>query len=102
MQDPVELHEVCTGPLLMPVKLPLDGIPSLKCIQHFIPALNHNMIGNFLDFFDFFLKLLRSLSVLRLLHNGGFMLQGPELHIFIHMLYFSCSDRIIHRRWVPV
>ncbi|KAK4815471.1 hypothetical protein QYF61_002930 [Mycteria americana] len=29
----VELHEVCTGPLLKPVKVPLDGIPSLKRIN---------------------------------------------------------------------
>ncbi|KAK4832292.1 hypothetical protein QYF61_021691 [Mycteria americana] len=29
----VELHEVCMGPLLEPVKVPLDGIPSLKPIN---------------------------------------------------------------------
>ncbi|KAK4831706.1 hypothetical protein QYF61_018758 [Mycteria americana] len=29
----VELHEVHMGPLLKPVKVPLDGIPSLKCIN---------------------------------------------------------------------
>ncbi|KAK4810558.1 hypothetical protein QYF61_004521 [Mycteria americana] len=30
----VELHEVCTGPLLKPVEVPLDGIPSLQCVDH--------------------------------------------------------------------
>ncbi|KAK4824941.1 hypothetical protein QYF61_021561 [Mycteria americana] len=29
----VELHAVCTGPLLKPVKVPLDGIPSLQRID---------------------------------------------------------------------
>ncbi|KAK4829273.1 hypothetical protein QYF61_002665 [Mycteria americana] len=29
----IELHEVGMGPLLKPVKVPLDGIPSLKCIN---------------------------------------------------------------------
>ncbi|KAK4826593.1 hypothetical protein QYF61_010355 [Mycteria americana] len=29
----VELHEVYKAPLLQPVKVPLDGIPSLKCIN---------------------------------------------------------------------
>ena len=37
MQDlalgPVELHEVCMGPPLKPVKVPLDGIPSLQCVD---------------------------------------------------------------------
>ncbi|KAK4827407.1 hypothetical protein QYF61_017837 [Mycteria americana] len=30
----VELHEVRTGPLLKPVKVPLDGIPFLQCVDH--------------------------------------------------------------------
>ena len=30
---PVKLHEVCTGPCLMPVKVPLDGIPSLQHVD---------------------------------------------------------------------
>ncbi|KAK4830184.1 hypothetical protein QYF61_008975 [Mycteria americana] len=30
----VELHEVCTGPPLKPVKVPLDGIPSLQRVDH--------------------------------------------------------------------
>ncbi|KAK4827794.1 hypothetical protein QYF61_021747 [Mycteria americana] len=29
----VELHEACTGPSLKPVKVPLDGIPSLQSID---------------------------------------------------------------------
>ncbi|KAK4831319.1 hypothetical protein QYF61_016808 [Mycteria americana] len=29
----VELPEVCTGPPLKPVKVPLDGIPSLQCVD---------------------------------------------------------------------
>ncbi|PKU47710.1 hypothetical protein llap_1990 [Limosa lapponica baueri] len=32
----VELHEVRTGPPLTPVQVPLDGIPSLQCIDHAI------------------------------------------------------------------
>ena len=32
----VELHEVCTGPPLEPVKVPLDGIASLQCVNHTI------------------------------------------------------------------
>lgn len=28
----IELHDVHTGPVLKPVKIPLDGIPSLKCV----------------------------------------------------------------------
>ncbi|KAK4830748.1 hypothetical protein QYF61_013198 [Mycteria americana] len=30
----VEFHEVCMGPPLKPVKVPLDGIPSLQCVDH--------------------------------------------------------------------
>ena len=30
---PVELHEVYVGPLLELVQVPLDGIPSLKCVN---------------------------------------------------------------------
>jgi len=30
----VELHEVCTGPSLKLVKVPLDGIPSHQCVNH--------------------------------------------------------------------
>ncbi|KAK4825708.1 hypothetical protein QYF61_002067 [Mycteria americana] len=30
----VELHEVCTGPPLKPVKVSLDSIPSLQCVDH--------------------------------------------------------------------
>ncbi|KAK4821092.1 hypothetical protein QYF61_013420 [Mycteria americana] len=30
----VELHEVCTGPPLKPVKVSLDGILSLQCVNH--------------------------------------------------------------------
>ena len=50
----VELQDIDMGPLLMPVKFPLDGIPSLKCtycttqlgccillIYHMFHALNH-------------------------------------------------------------
>jgi len=37
VQDPtldlVEPHEVCTGSLLKPVQVPLDGIPSLQCVN---------------------------------------------------------------------
>ncbi|PKU30953.1 rna-directed dna polymerase from mobile element jockey-like [Limosa lapponica baueri] len=29
----VELHEVCTSPPLEPVQVPLDGIPSLQCVN---------------------------------------------------------------------
>ncbi|KAK4822002.1 hypothetical protein QYF61_006616 [Mycteria americana] len=29
----VELHELCMGPPLKPVKVPLDGIPSLQCVN---------------------------------------------------------------------
>ncbi|KAK4808149.1 hypothetical protein QYF61_000129 [Mycteria americana] len=29
----IELHDVCTGPPLKPVKVPLDGIPSLQCVD---------------------------------------------------------------------
>jgi len=29
-----EPHEVCMGPPLKPVKVPLDGIPSLQCVDH--------------------------------------------------------------------
>jgi len=32
--DLVEFHEVHTGPLLKPVQVPLDGIPSLQHIDH--------------------------------------------------------------------
>jgi len=31
--DLVELHEVCTGPVLQPVKVPLDGIPPLQRVE---------------------------------------------------------------------
>ncbi|PKU46218.1 serine-rich hypothetical protein [Limosa lapponica baueri] len=38
MQDPaldfVEPHEIHMGPLLEPDKVPLDGIPSLRCVNH--------------------------------------------------------------------
>ena len=30
----VELHEVHMGPPLQPVQVPLDGIPSLQCVNH--------------------------------------------------------------------
>jgi len=30
----VELREVRTGPLLVPVQVPLDGTPSLQCVDH--------------------------------------------------------------------
>ena len=30
----LELHEVCTGPALKPVMVPLDGIPSLQRVSH--------------------------------------------------------------------
>lgn len=30
----VELHEVCTGPPLTPVKVILYGSPSLQCVNH--------------------------------------------------------------------
>ena len=33
MHSLVELHEVCTGPTLKPVKVPLDGIPSLQNVD---------------------------------------------------------------------
>jgi len=29
----VEPHEVCTGPLLKPVHVPLDGMLSLRCVN---------------------------------------------------------------------
>ena len=29
-----EAHEVCTGPLLKPVQVPLDGVPSLQPVDH--------------------------------------------------------------------
>ena len=29
-----EPHEVLLGPLLKPVQVPLDGIPSLRCVDH--------------------------------------------------------------------
>ena len=29
----VEPHEVCIGPPLKPVQVPLDGIPSLQCVN---------------------------------------------------------------------
>lgn len=32
-----ELHDVCMGPLLKPVRVPLDGIPSLKLINCITP-----------------------------------------------------------------
>jgi len=38
VQDPalglVEPHEVHTGPLLELVQVPLDGIPSFRCVDH--------------------------------------------------------------------
>ena len=30
----VESHEVHASPSLMPVQVPLDGIPSLQCVDH--------------------------------------------------------------------
>ena len=30
----VEPHEVCTGPSLKPVQVPLDGSPSFHCVDH--------------------------------------------------------------------
>ena len=30
----VELHEVCTGPPLKPVKVPMDSIPSFQHVNH--------------------------------------------------------------------
>ena len=30
----ISLHEICKGPPLKPVKVPLDGIPSLQGINH--------------------------------------------------------------------
>lgn len=32
----VGLHEICTGPPLKPVQVPLYGIPSLQCVDHII------------------------------------------------------------------